>query len=123
MDGSFTNRNWQNAAKSLGKAHERENYKYFKKNKLEDGVLPDKPSMEMDLYNNEVGLSLTRKGSNIPLKGLIYRVINAIKAGKMKVIKKDKDGNFLTCDGKIIDKKLLKGKWENEKCLISSDKK
>lgn len=113
----------ENPARSLGKAHEKENYLLFKERKLEDGVLPDKPSMEMDLHNNEMGLQLTSEGEKIPKNGLIYRIVNAIKEGKMLVIKKDKKGNFLTCNGKLIDKKTLKGKWENEKCLVSSDKK
>lgn len=112
----------KSAARSLGKAHEKENYQTFKKRKLEDGEVPDKISSTMDLWNNEKGLELTRKGTAISKKGLIFRVINAIHQGKMKVIKKDATGNFLTCDGKKISKKELKGKWENEKCLVDSDK-
>jgi hypothetical protein len=111
----------KSAARSLGKAHERENYLMFKKRQLEDGVVPDEVSSEMDLWNNEEGLKLTRKGSKTPKKGLIYRIINAIYQGKMKVIKKDAKGNFLTCDGKIISKEELKGKWKNKKCLVNSD--
>ena len=111
----------ESAARSLGKAHEKENYQTYKKQKLEDGVVPDKISSEMDLHNNEVGLSLITKGSKTPKNGLIYRIINAIHQGKMKVIKKDKKGNFLTCNGKVIPLKSLKGKWENNKCLINSN--
>ena len=77
----------------------------------------------MDLHNNDEGLKLISKGSNVSQKGLIYRIINAIHHGKMKVIKKDENGNFLTCDGKIISKEELKGKWKNNKCLIASDKR
>ena len=108
------------AARSLGKAHEKENYKTYKKNKLEDGVLPDKISTEMDLWNNEQGLKLVSKNGTTPKIGLIYRIVNAIHQGKMKVIKKDKNGNFLTCDGEIILKESLVGKWENKKCLLYS---
>ncbi|MFY9242258.1 MAG: hypothetical protein WAO74_04450 [Polaribacter sp.] len=111
----------KSAARSLGKAHEKENYLTFKKNQLEDGLVPDKISTDMDLYNNEEGLKLIKKSSEILKKGLIYRVINAIKSGKMKIIKKDKKGNFLTCDGKIISIESLKRKWENNKCLIDSN--
>ena len=35
---------------------------------------------------------------------------------------KDKKGNFSTRDDKIISSKSLKGKWKNDKCLISSKK-
>lgn len=111
----------KSAARSLGKAHERDNYITYKKNKLEDGVVPDEISSEMDLYNNEEGLKLIQKRSKISKKGIIYRIVNAIREGKMKIIKKDKDGNFLTCDGKIISKEELKGKWKNNKCLVASN--
>jgi len=110
----------ESAARSLGKAHEKENYLTYKKQKLEDGVVPDEISTEMDLHNNEEGLKLITKGSVVSKKGLIYRIVNAIVEGKMKIIKKDKKGNFLTCNGEVISIESLKGKWENEKCLISS---
>ena len=109
------------AARSLGKAHEKDNYITYKKRKLEDGVVPDEISSEMDLHNNEEGLKLTAKGSKVSRKGLIYRIVNAIKTGKMKIIKKDKKGNFLTCEGKIISAEELKGTWKNNKCLVISN--
>lgn len=110
------------AARSLGKAHERENYLTYKKSKLEDGVIPDEISSIMDLHNNEEGLNLISKKSKVSKNGLIYRIVNAIKSGKMKIIKKDKNGNFLTCDGKIIKNEELRGKWKNNKCLETSKK-
>ena len=109
------------AAESLGRAHEKENYLMFKKGSLEDGLLPDKISSDMDLWNNDVGLSLITQGSKTPKNGLIYRIINAIHQGKMRIIKKDEKGNFLTCKGKRIDPKTLLGKWRNNKCLIPSN--
>lgn len=110
----------KSTARTLGKAHEKENYITFKKNKLEDGFVPDKASSEMDLWNNEQGIKLTTKGSEISKNGLIFRVINAILSGKMKIIKKDKKGNFLTCKNQIITSEEIKGKWKNNKCLITS---
>ena len=109
------------AAKSLGKAHEKENYQTFKKRKLEDGVVPDEISSIMDLHNNEEGLKLIKRRSKTSQKTLIYKIVNAIKAGKMKIIKKDIHGNYLTCKEKVILKESLKGKWKNNKCLISSN--
>lgn len=111
------------AARSLGKAHERENYLMFKKRKLEEGTLPDEISSEMDLFNNEVGLSLTKKGKKALKQGLIFKVVNAIIAGKMRVIKKNINGAFLTCNGLIITSDSLKGKWINKKCLVESNYK
>ena len=109
------------AAKSLGKAHEKENYLMFKNNENEDGIVPDEISSEMDLFNNTQGLLLISKNSDISKTGLIYRVINAIHEGKMKIIKKDKNGHFLTCDGTKISPDSLKGKWKNNKCLVASN--
>ena len=109
------------AARSLGKAHEKENYQYFKDNKLEDGTVPDKVSMDMDLFNNEVGLSLVKRNEKITTDSLVMRVVNAIKQGKMKIIKKNIKRKFLTCDGIAIKKASLKGKWVNKKCLVPSN--
>ncbi|WP_435800628.1 DUF6973 domain-containing protein [Polaribacter sp.] len=111
----------ERAARSLGIAHEKENYVTFKKNNLEDGVVPDEISSTMDLCNNDRGLKLISKRSKVSKNGLIFRVVNAIKGGKFKVIKKNKEGSFLTCDGKIIKQEELKGKWKNNKCLVASD--
>jgi hypothetical protein len=111
----------KSAARSLGKAHEKENYQTFKKMQLEDGVVPDEISSIMDLHNNEEGLKLIKRRSKISRKSLIYKIVNAIKEGKMKIIKKNKNGDFLTCEGEIISKESLKGKWQNSKCLINSN--
>jgi hypothetical protein len=110
------------AAISLGKAHEKDNYKTFKKHKTEDGLVPDQASKEMDLYNNKVGLQFSEKGILISKNELIHRIINAILKGDLKVIKKDSAGNFLTCDGEIIPSAALGHSWENSKCLIPSNK-
>ncbi|MGY0407886.1 MAG: DUF6973 domain-containing protein [Polaribacter sp.] len=112
----------KNTAKYLGEAHEKDNYKTYKKQQLEYGVLPDEISSKMDLFNNNEGIKLTLKHSKTSKLGLIYRIVNAIVAGKMKIIKKDKKGNFLTCEGNSISKEKLKGKWKNKKCLIPSNK-
>lgn len=111
----------KSAARSLGKAHEKENYLTFKKRQLENGIVPDEISSIMDLHNNEEGLKLIKRRSKISQKTLIYKIINAIKEGKMKMIKKDKNGKFLTCDGILISNKYLKGKWKNNKCLVNSN--
>ena len=113
----------KNAARSLGKAHEKENYKNYKKHKMEDGIIPDKIASTMDLFNNNIGLSFTKKGVKTSKKGLVYRVINAIHAGKLRVLKKDTTSKFLTCDNKPISEEFLKGKWENNKCLVNSNYK
>lgn len=105
-------------AKQLGKVHEKGNYRQFKNGKLEDDVLPDKISSEMDLFNNEVGLNLGKSNKKYELKN---EVISLIKEGKCKILKTDADGNFLDENNKIIPIEELKGKWKNRKVLVDSD--
>lgn len=108
------------AAKSLGKAHEKENYLEYQERKLEDGITPDKPSMLMDLHNNNVGLSIIEKGKKLTKNQIINKAFEAIKKGKALIVKRDDKNRFVTCDGKIISKINLK-KWDNNKCLIKSN--
>ena len=110
------------AARSLGKAHERANYRTFKKSQLENNISPDKPSKEMDLFNNKAGLSFTKKSVYRSRNGLIYKIANAILKGDLKIIKKDKSGNYLTCDNNIILPEELLHTWDNRKCVVSSKK-
>lgn len=107
---------WRKANR-LGKAHEKGNYQQFKKGKLEDDVLPDKISSEMDLYNNKVGLNLGKLNKEKELKN---EVLNLVKDGKCKIIKTDAEGNFLDEKNKLIPLEELKGKWENRKVLVDS---
>jgi hypothetical protein len=105
-------------AKRLGKAHEKGNYQQFKKGKLEDDVLPNKISSEMDLFNNEIGLNFGKSNKEKELKN---EVIKLVKEGKCKILKTDADGNFLDENNKIIPIEEFKGKWENRKVLVDSD--
>ncbi len=108
------------AAFSLGKAHEKGNHKTFKKNKLEDGFLPDKQSSEMDLFNNFIGISIGKVNKKIPKAVLIKKVLDSLQQGKLRILNKDNLGNFLDCQGQIIPLDSLKGKWDTKKCLVSS---
>ena len=109
----------RNAARTLGKAHERDNYISFKKGYFEDGIYPDYASKKMDLFNNKIGLTFSVRNDMRSNVGLIYKIINAIKKGDLKVIKKDIEGNYLTCNNEQIPTQELK-KWNNKKCLITS---
>jgi len=109
------------ASCSLGKAHEKGNYKSFIKRKLEDGYLPDKPSSDMDLFNNQVGISVGNNSKTTPQKLLIEMLLDSIKQGRMRILLKDKKGNFLDCQQKIIPLDSLKYKWNTKKCLVTSD--
>lgn len=105
-------------AKRLGKTHEKGNYRQFKKGKFEDDVLPDKISSEMDLFNNEAGITI---GKLNPKSDTKQEVIKWVKEGKCKIIKTDANGNFLDEQNNMIPAEELKGKWENRKILVNSD--
>ena len=111
---------WRKAYK-LGKAHEKGNKRDFKKNKTEEGMLPDAVSCEMDLWNNKVGTEIGREYKSKSQEELIYLVKQAIIKGICKIIKKDVNGNYLDESGEIIPDEDWQGKWENKRCLVNSD--
>ncbi len=111
------------ASINLGKAHENGNYRAFKKGQKEDDFLPDHPSSEMDLFNNKVGVKIIENNPYLNKSSLISDIIDEVNNGLMRILKKDQQGNFLTCSGEIIPKDSLKGKWENKKCLVDSNHK
>ena len=108
------------AARALGKAHEKGNYKDYKKHRTEEGTIPDAQSSQMDFLNNDVGIEVGKSNPGIQEEQLTILIKNLILSGKLFVIKKDRLGNFLTCDGKIITATDLKGKWETLKCVLPS---
>lgn len=111
---------WRRAF-SLGKAHEKGNYKDFKKHRLEEGTIPDEPSSQMDFLNNDVGIQLGKENPNITSNELTEKIEELILAGKLFIIKKNKAGQFLNCQNELISIEELKGKWNNSKCIIPSD--
>lgn len=120
---SLTNEIGKRRALKLGKAHEKGNNLEFKKHKLEDDILPDSISSDMDLKNNSVGAK-AHDGSFMSGKNDFQRIImQLLNEGRLFIIKKDKQGNYLYCDGTFIDTNEWKGKWKWNipKCLIPSN--
>jgi hypothetical protein len=108
-------------ALKLGCAHEKGNKLSFKKHKLEDSILPDSISSEMDFNNNRVGASAVKECEEITRNTLQTRIMALLNEGKLQIIKKDKQGNYLYCDGTFIDTNEWKRKWNVPKCLIPSN--
>lgn len=109
------------SAYSLGKAHEKGNYQTYKKRKLEDGMLPDNPATDMDLFNNHVGIRIGMQ-KNIRSKNmLIQTVLDSVNEGNMRVLLKNNLGDFLDCQEKRIPLDSLKHKWNTKKCLVPSN--
>lgn len=108
-------------ALKLGVAHEKGNRKDFEKGRLEDGQLPDKASIDMDLHNNSVGVTLCNKREEVTQDELITRVLTVYLGGKLVVIKKDTLGNSLSVDGEVIPINDWRGQWENARVLVPSN--
>lgn len=108
---------WRSAQK-LGKAHEKGNYRQFKKGKSEDGSLPDRVASKMDLYNNFMGMII---GLSREEKELIGTIVLLTKEGHFKIIKRNQNGEFLDENDAVIPMDELKGEWENRKCLVPSN--
>jgi hypothetical protein len=102
----------------LGLTHEKYNYRQSKKGKGGG----DQIASNMDLWNNKVGIDIGYVHRNISEDSLITVVINAIKRGAMRIIKKNSNGDSLDKQGRLIDNSTLKT-WMNNRCLVSSDYK
>ena len=118
---SLTRSIGKKAALKLGAAHEKGNYQDFKNRRKEDGMVPDKMASEMDLFNNRIGADLAVASSSETVGELVNEIAEAIKAGRLKILKKDSRGNFLDCQGDVLSEEELSGKWETAKCLVDSD--
>ncbi len=115
------NMKWKKAL-NLGRAHEKANYLSFKKMKYdEEGLLPDSISSVMDLFNNQIGVSIGCNYRSASKDEIYNYVIENLIDGKLKVIYKDVNRNDLDCDGKLIDKNAFFNKWNVPKCLVNSN--
>lgn len=104
----------------LGLVHEKINYRQFKKNRLEQGEVPDSLSSVMDLLNNELGFRIGKTHPQVSLEELRDLVLAAIQQGQALIFKRDVAGNYLKCTDEILSKEELKG-WKNNKCLVASN--
>jgi len=110
------------AALKLGKAHEKGNYKSHKKG-VRKGYTEthDKVSSDMDMWNNHRGIEIGRKFPESSKMASKQMVIDSIQAGVMRIIWKNSGKEYLDCEGNIIPQENHLGKWENDKCLVSSN--
>lgn len=108
-------------AEKLGKAHEKGNYLDFRKGRLEEGEIPDSASTVMDLYNNLVGIQIGCENYKVSEDSIKVLILDAIRKGRMKIIARKNNGDFVDCEGRVIPAEELRGKWVNRKCLVNSD--
>ena len=108
-------------ARSLGVAHEKGNFRDYKKHRLEEGSLPDQQSGQMDFLNNDVGIQIGKDHLSADCQELSKIIIDYILEGKLFKIKKNKFGVFLKCNNEPIIETEIMGKWENQKCIVPSN--
>jgi len=108
-------------ALSLGKAHEKGNYQFFKKNKFEEGLLPDFESSQMDYLNNDVGIEVGKTYNFTYNDELKIIITDMIKEGKLFILKKDRSGRYICCDSTYVNSD--KKQWETGKCIVKSNTK
>jgi hypothetical protein len=112
---------WKKAI-ALGDAHEKGNYKQFKKGITdEEATLPDSVSGVMDIFNNGIGADIGCRYKLLNNDSLKFMIREAVLKGEMKIISKNRTGDFLDCDGNVLQNKSFEGKWNIPKCLITSD--
>jgi len=107
-----------NKLRTLGKAHEKGNYKLFLAGKADEaGELPDSLSSVMDLKNNEIAFSLSKEVKTLSIEELKQKVVALAKSGGVFFIKRNERGLYLDCGGNVIDMEQKKGTWNIPKCL------
>lgn len=112
------------SAEKLGIRHEQGNYLDYRHRIKEDSSLPDSMACEMDLFNNNIGITIGlswKNDSDSAKKSLAEMVLFAVWNGRLHILKKDAVGNYLTCLGKRINLADYKEKWNIPKCLVASN--
>ncbi len=110
------------AARSLGKAHEKGNYKAFLKGRTEDGALQDQTAVEMDLFNNDYGIQIGKKNRETSCDSLKRIVISAIGNGHLKILKRSESGALIRCNGDSVNtSNRSKTDWKLPYCIIPSN--
>jgi len=113
---------WRKALR-LGNAHEKGNYKQFKKNIKKDGIVQSEPFCRMDYLNNDAGIEIGKRMKDSTLESIVNTIKQMIFEGELYIIHKDKCGNLLDCDSNIINMFEIKGKWFNHICIVPSNRK
>lgn len=112
----------EETVRTIGEKHEKGNYLDFRKGNAEDSIVPDSMSCVMDLKNNEKGIELGKQFRDGDKKiSLINLIIIQIWNGKLFILKKDENGNYMDCEGKYIDLNKFIRIWSIPKCLVGSD--
>lgn len=106
--------------RKLGIAHEKGNYLQYLNNQSDEaGELPDSVSSVMDLKNNDIALSMAKEVKKLSIEEVEQKVINLILAGGGFIIKRNREGLYVDCDGNIISRQKMYKQWNIPKCLTA----
>jgi len=108
---------------SLGRAHEKGNYRDFKRGRYEEGNMPDKAASDMDLYNNKIGTGIGVALKGTSEKAVVDSIIWAINQGTMRIILKDTTGRSYDSLFRPVPPDELKGRWVTPRILVPSNTK
>jgi len=106
-------------ARKLGLAHEKGNYRAWKKGRFEDGNFADSLACIMDLRNNDTAFKLIKPNQRMYLMHLSQLMINTIKNGQCWILKFDTLRRRVDCNGEVIPPPNRK-QWNIGGCLIRS---
>jgi hypothetical protein len=110
------------AARKLGNAHEKGNYKLFRKNIGEDGVVQDSSAVVMDLHNNQIGIQYAITHPDATPSSLQQLLLNALSNGELLILQRNNHGQLQRCDGSIPStENRSKQQWNLGYCIISSN--
>jgi hypothetical protein len=106
----------QKKARKLGIAHERVNYRQFKKGNSSQ----DSTASLMDIKNNEAGLQIGFRYPNSGSKSMQDTIISNVESGKFFIIKQNHEGQFLDKNDQIIVPNNINS-WNKFKELTTSN--
>lgn len=104
----------------LGRAHEKANYRNFLRSGVEDGERADSLACVMDLHNNELGFTAGSSHKDVSLEALSSLIIDNLWNGKGRIMKRNRRGEYVTCDGRPLQMPVYAKQWAVPKCLVPS---
>jgi len=109
-------------ALSLGKAHEKGNFRQFVKARRRGELISqDSIASAMDFFNNKIGSGIGITNKTADKKHIQNLIISSLLTGEMLIISKDFENNSLDCNGNLINSELLNFLWITPRCLVPSD--
>ncbi len=110
-------------ARKVGQMHEEGNKTYFYKSIKEDDSLQDSISCQMDLLNNDLGIAYGIGYKDKSDEEINELILNGILAGEFFMLFRNKQNEFLDCEGNIVVNKnrIADKRWYLPYCLVPTN--